>query len=69
MADLLTTSAEEAIRPGGEEARKQGCRCPILDNARGRGAYTDAEGKPVFWVSADCPLHGLAPRAEKERKP
>ena len=44
--------------PGSEEARKAGCRCPVLDNARGRGAYIDKDGKPQFWINAECPLHG-----------
>lgn len=38
--------------PGSDAALALGCRCPVLDNAHGRGV----EGR--FWMSADCPLHG-----------
>lgn len=49
----------ERLNPGSEEAVRQGCTCPILDNARGRGAYISASTKkPVFWYDFGCPLHG-----------
>ena len=44
--------------PGSPEAIALGCRCPVLDNAYGEGAYQDENGKPVFWINADCPIHG-----------
>lgn len=44
--------------PGSPEARIAGCRCPVLDNAHGRGVYNDDEGNPVFWINGDCPIHG-----------
>lgn len=45
--------------PGSDEAIAQGCKCPILDNARGKGSgYVNSEGSPQFWINADCPLHG-----------
>jgi hypothetical protein len=44
--------------PGSKEALEQGCTCPVLDNEYGEGAYIDEDGKPQFWMSADCPLHG-----------
>lgn len=37
--------------PGSEEALKQGCTCPVLDNAHGKG------GLRGFYISGDCPLH------------
>lgn len=43
--------------PGSDEAVKQGCTCPVMDNCRGRGAYNTPTG-PVFYMSGDCPLHG-----------
>ena len=44
--------------PGSEDATCQGCTCPIIDNAQGRGYM----GKPgVFVMSAGCPLHGVKP--------
>ena len=41
--------------PGSQTAIRLGCTCAILDNSYGRGSMY---GKGVFWISADCPLHG-----------
>lgn len=41
--------------PGSDEAIEMGCRCPVLDNAHGRG-YLCEDG--IFIVSGDCPVHG-----------
>lgn len=41
--------------PGSDEAVKQGCKCPVLDNARGKG-YMGIEG--TFWINENCKLHG-----------
>lgn len=46
------------MNPGSKEAIDAGCKCPVLDNERGRGAYLGEDGKPVFWISELCPLHG-----------
>jgi len=43
--------------PGSPEAVKQGCKCPILDNANGRGAYGSSGDDAVFWIAESCPLH------------
>lgn len=43
--------------PGSDEALAMGCRCPILDNNYGTGAYQDSDG-PHFWINQDCPIHG-----------
>lgn len=44
--------------PGSQEAVKLGCQCPVLDNAHGRGVYTDPKtGDRQFWISAACNLH------------
>ncbi len=47
--------------PGSEAARALGCRCPMLDNAYGRGymgGIRDSEtGELVFVVAQGCPLH------------
>lgn len=41
--------------PGSDAALDLGCRCPVMDNAQGRG-------NPMyggdFVISGDCPLHG-----------
>ena len=47
--------------PGSDEAKIQGCRCPIYDNAKGKGylgGVEDENGKPIFVINLDCPLHG-----------
>jgi hypothetical protein len=44
--------------PGSDEARKLGCKCPIIDNGHGRGVYTDEAGNPLFWINGNCPIHG-----------
>ena len=43
--------------PGSPEARDTGCKCPVLDNAHGRGHLGD--GEQFGWVvRGDCPTHG-----------
>lgn len=42
--------------PGSEKAGQNGCKCPVLDNAHGRGRYGDGE-KYGWWVVASCKLH------------
>ncbi len=46
----------EIPTPGSSEAVVRGCRCAVLDNARGRG-YMGQPG--IFVVTGNCPLHGL----------
>ena len=43
----------EVPNPGSDEAIAQGCVCPVLDNAHGKGT-----GDGLFWVNEDCPVHG-----------
>ena len=45
--------------PGSEAARKHGCLCPVLDNARGLGAQGTRGPDAVFWMRGDCPMHGV----------
>ena len=45
--------------PGSDEALTQGCKCPVMDNAHGRGAW-GSERDPdslVFWINETCELH------------
>jgi hypothetical protein len=45
--------------PGSAEAVALGCGCPRIDNGHGRGnGMSDEDGSPLFWVNADCTLHG-----------
>lgn len=46
-----------AMNLGSDEAIKQGCTCPVYDNARGKGIMGDGE-KYGYWITAGCPLHG-----------
>ncbi len=46
-----------AHNPGSEEAVKMGCKCALIDNHYGKGIPTGS-GSPIFWVNADCPIHG-----------
>ena len=43
--------------PGSDDARREGCTCPVIDNARGKGAGVDDDGHPLFWYSDECPYH------------
>lgn len=59
--------------PGSDEALKQGCRCPVLDNNHGQGLPPyKGKGGNVFWMTMDCPLHGdpraLDVRSKKVKK-
>jgi len=56
----MTTNAVPT--PGSDAAVAKGCTCARMDNSYGRGAYIQ-DGKPVFWISGDCPLHAK-PKAE-----
>lgn len=49
------------LAPGSDEAVAHGCKCPVVDNGYGKGAYSgaakDDNGKPLFWINENCPLH------------
>ena len=47
----------EKYPPGSNVAIENGCACPVLDNCRGKGAYS-IDGKTQYWVNGDCELHG-----------
>lgn len=50
----------ETPNPGSDEALERGCRCPVLDNAHGRGymgGMKDDDGNTVFVIVGGCPLH------------
>jgi hypothetical protein len=50
-------------KPGSDAALARGCRCPVLDNAHGRGAWGSDS---LFWIAQNCPLHGT--NSPKKRK-
>jgi len=42
--------------PGSTDARAAGCKCPVIDNCRGRGIGGD--GEKFGWVmSMECDYH------------
>jgi len=44
------------FNPGSAEAQEHECTCPVIDNNYGKGVK---QGKKLlFWMTADCPLHG-----------
>lgn len=55
----------DKANPGSNAALKLGCKCPVLDNDRGRGIPwlrddgLDPNEHPSFNVNTGCPLHGL----------
>lgn len=57
--------------PGSQEAIEQGCKCPVMDNARGKGIPVpngDGTYSAAFWMSGDCPIHGFKARQEEAEK-
>jgi hypothetical protein len=60
-SDGPPSTASKVPNPGSPDAMRSGCRCAVLDNARGRG-YLGGNGKDwddggIFAVSSCCPLH------------
>lgn len=56
MNDFTTINAICGT-PGSDEAGKNGCICPVLDNEHGRGYL--GRGEEFGWViNGECPLHG-----------
>lgn len=49
--------------PGSHEAVALGCLCARIDNGYGRGYSTDSAGRPLYWITGDCPIHGTEPAA------
>lgn len=47
--------SSEKPNPGSSEAVAKGCKCPVIDNAHGRGYMGNPE---VFVLQGNCPLHG-----------
>ncbi len=48
----------EKPNPGSDEAIAAGCLCPVMDNEYGQGCGVGENGAVLFWMSADCPIHG-----------
>jgi hypothetical protein len=56
-ATMIKQPEVQPPMPGSDEAILAGCECAVLDNHHGAGAY-EVNGRPVFWVNGECPLHG-----------
>ena len=55
--------------PGSREAMALGCKCPVLDNAHGRGylgGVKDGSGETVFVFTVGCPVHDAGRKALEE---
>ena len=61
MTAEIDKSLRETPNPGSDAASAIGCKCPVMDNVRGRG-YMGVKG--LFVYSAACPVHAKKERAE-----
>lgn len=64
MADL-----DINVNPGSPDAVDLGCSCPVLDNSHGQGIFNGSirdkiTGEVLFWINAECPLHGARALAD-----
>ena len=48
MSDTTT----QVPNPGSQEAQRQGCTCPVIDNHYGAGRPGG-----LYWYTAGCPVH------------
>lgn len=65
---MIPTTFPVPNPPGSEVAGHLGCLCSPVLNCAGAGAST-AYNPPVWWVRADCPLHGAANALHHKRGP
>ena len=56
----------KAPNPGSLEAVKGGCKCPVIDNAYGKG-YLGDFSHYGFVFHEDCPMHGARARYEADK--
>lgn len=58
---MSSSRSNETPPPGSDAALDLGCRCPVLDNAHGKGYLGGAKdketGETLYVITADCPLH------------
>lgn len=48
--------------PGSNEAIELGCKCPVIDNAHGKGIVIN--GEVMYWYSQDCGIHNQSLKKE-----
>lgn len=61
MTAEIDKSLRDTPNPGSDAAIAIGCKCPVMDNGRGRG-YMGLAG--LFVYSGACPVHGKKEQAE-----
>ena len=44
------------MAPGSPRSVAAGCKCPVIDNGRGRGREQQG-GEVVYVINFDCPIH------------
>jgi hypothetical protein len=54
----------EVPNPGSKEAGDLGCTCAVLDNHHGAGFPWG--GEISFWITENCPVHGIIGLHPKE---
>jgi hypothetical protein len=72
MSEASEDVREDVPNPGSPEAKARGCKCPVLDNAYGRGylgGVKDKKGQTVFVFREGCPLHWPKGTEGPEGKP
>lgn len=57
----------EFLRPGSDLAKERGCRCPVIDNARGAGRGGDGD-KFGWFITEGCPIHAATSTHGTEQK-
>jgi hypothetical protein len=45
--------------PSSDEAIRQGCLCPVIDNHYGKG-FGVSKNETSYYISERCPLHGVS---------
>lgn len=66
----MLVSSVEPPKPGSRDAALVGCSCPVMDNHNGEGfpIFEDGQRMTGYWISADCPVHGVKAKKAEIRK-
>lgn len=62
----MAKRVKKSPNPGSDKALALGCKCPVLDNAHGRGAWMSHGKYASFWVNQDCKIHGYKMGLDKK---
>ena len=66
-ATTLTSYTGRRHPPGSHLARQGGCRCPVIENAYGRGRDTSLVER-LWIISEACPVHLPTPAPAEPRE-